>query len=215
MIHHLLVIFLSGYSFISYSMDDPELISSAKNDIRRYVGLNNPYHVTQLLARFGKYLSQEEKDKHLHRCALWGRCRITPQLLALGANPKLQLLGCRCTNLPCTCEQESLLHIAASRGNLKEVEALLEHGAEPNALSQNLETPLMKACRTKALYFQRGARRWVGCYVAIIQKLLEYGANASLVNKTGNTALQIAQMEIANPQYRQAIVNCFTIQKIS
>lgn len=79
------------------------------------------------------------------------------------------------------------LHYAALAGDLKVIAVLLEHAAYIDALSPNKTTPLMMAVRSGNL--------------AALQLLLDEGADASLINSMGlsalDFALQLEQKEIA------------------
>lgn len=68
------------------------------------------------------------------------------------------------------------LHYAASSGATKIVELLLRAGANPNALSPNKTTPLMMAAG--------------GGHASTVKLLLDNGANATLRNEVGMTALE-------------------------
>lgn len=71
------------------------------------------------------------------------------------------------------------LHIAAYYGLLEQAEILLDYGAAINWKSNNGNTPLMQAAESK--------------HFGMIDLLLKYGADSTLENKAGKTALAIVQ----------------------
>lgn len=80
---------------------------------------------------------------------------------------------------------KTALHTAAKAGFSKTIAALIEHGADMNARDAADETPLFDAVRSTI--------RKTDKKIAAVQTLLASGADASAVNKKGDTALTIAQ----------------------
>jgi ankyrin repeat protein len=72
------------------------------------------------------------------------------------------------------------LHVAAVRGDLEELEALLAAGANPGARGELGNTPLHEAVG-------QGHR-------AIAERLLKAGADRHVANDNGLTPLQLAEM---------------------
>lgn len=75
---------------------------------------------------------------------------------------------------------DTMLHIAAWRGAIEDIEALIFLGADVNAVGDLGNTPLHEA----AMSGQLGAAK----------KLLELGADASLKNEFEQTALEVAEL---------------------
>ena len=211
-------------SCISYTMDSQTenpcsklSLAQAKKEIGHCINLEYSFPLKQLLQQFGSQLSEKVKDHYLFNC--YARPSIAPLFLALGANANLhRQCGCKKAAwsglLTDSCKYESILHLAAETGNSGVVKALLEYKAQVNAINAQNETPLMKASRIRATNFTGSSTRYIEDYIEIIEHLVAAGADATLVNRASKTALQIAHIEITNPQKRQIIVNCLTCQKI-
>ena len=75
---------------------------------------------------------------------------------------------------------DTLLHAAAVRGKLQDIEVLVASGAVVNAVGDLGNTPL-----------HHGASRGM---VDIVKKLLESGADVGIKNEFGQTALDIAEL---------------------
>lgn len=206
------------FLFVSLCCLGMEEISlpKAKKEIGHFINLGQSLPVEKLLVLFGPQLTQKEKDHYLFNC--YARPTIAPLFLALGANANLHR-DCGCKNaawsgLPNGCKHESILHLAAETGNSDVVKVLLEYKAKINALNAQNETPLMKACLIRATNFNRGSLRHIEDYIEIIKHLVYAGADVTLKNKAGKTALEIAQTEITNAKEREIIVNFLSCQKI-
>ena len=78
-----------------------------------------------------------------------------------------------------------LIHEAARRGHVDAVQALLQRGADLNAVDQMGRTALMDAA-------------WEG-HPAVVKALLEAGADATIENAGGGTALKVAMRKKGNP----------------
>lgn len=78
----------------------------------------------------------------------------------------------------------TLLHVAASFGNAKNCEVLLAHGANPNALNHNGETPLHLAVK-----FQQTSVAHESS-VHVVDALLAGGADPGSIDSQGKTPLQ-------------------------
>ena len=108
----------------------------------------------------------------LHKVAFEGQtpAHLVPRLLAAGARLDAEAGGFR-----------QPLHYAAFTGNLRAVEALLQHGADVNVADDwNGESPLHLACR------EAGA---VDRKLAAIKALLEAGADPKAANNDGRQPL--------------------------
>ena len=79
---------------------------------------------------------------------------------------------------------ERPLHVASTRGNMEEIAALIEAGAEVNAPGELGNTPLHEAV--------------VQGHLQAIQFLLDYGASPSAKNESGETPLDIARQTNRN-----------------
>lgn len=191
-------------------------LAQAKDKISTAIAFDESYDLKILLQLFGPQISKEEKNKHLLNC--YARPYSAPLILALGANPNVHN-NCECRFIfdnPNNCKKYSILHEAAERGNPGVVEALLDFKAHVDAVEKDTqETPLMKACRIKAIYYSRGDARSLGNYLYLIRKLIDVGANLKLTNNAGKTARQIAQTEIQDPKARKIVVDFLSCQKIS
>lgn len=74
--------------------------------------------------------------------------------------------------------QDSLLHVAAARGNAEVVKLFLDHGAQVNRQNRDGDTPLHAA---------------VACgQVAVCNVLMAHGAQVNRANRDGNTPLHTA-----------------------
>lgn len=184
----------------------------AKREIQTCIGFDKAGTLEPLLEEWGSHMSQQEKNEFLLDC--YARPNVAPLILALGCNPNVHE-KCQCwPGIPNTCKKVSILHVAAERGNPLVAKALLAYDALVDAIdSENEETPLMKACRVVQINGYRGDNRYISHYCWTITYLLRAGADVSLKNKAGKTALQIAQ-EIADPHHRTCIVNLLPLQKI-
>lgn len=80
------------------------------------------------------------------------------------------------------------LHYAAARGKTATVKTLLEHKADPNALDQNGESPLLFLLQNSAKLNPSGAG-----LPETIKALIKGGANPKLKTKDGQNALQLAK----------------------
>lgn len=72
------------------------------------------------------------------------------------------------------------IHVAAVRGNLDELNALLDGGADVNAIGEKGHTPLHEAVGQE--------------HVAAVQLLLARGARMDVKNKWGSTPMDVARM---------------------
>ena len=77
------------------------------------------------------------------------------------------------------------LHSASNWGYPETVQILLNHGADVNAIDENLETPLHFAAR-------RGHEK-------VVEILLKHGARKYFTNNKGQTPLQLAEFFKDNP----------------
>lgn len=195
-----------------YSLLTPE---KAEKKINSAIGFDSAYKAKLLLDLFGSQLSQEKKNNFLLSC--YARPQIAPMLLALCANSNVHMkcacLHARWSGLPNSCKQESILHCAASSGNYGVVEALLKYNTIVDALDIDGETSLMKACRINATYCNRGDYRSIYQYIGIIRILVKHGADGTLKNSAGKTALEIAQ-EISDVAVRILITQELKPNKI-
>jgi len=87
---------------------------------------------------------------------------------------------------------EKLLYSAAQRGDADLVAERLSWGIDPNCTSPHGRTPLIANIRGP---FPR---------VAVVQTLLKHGADASLMDHKGLTALDYARRKLARLQFRPA-----------
>ena len=93
---------------------------------------------------------------------------------------------------------EAPLHRAVKKGNIETSQLLLEWGANVDHMTNNSETPLMYACRFKQK-------------IELIQLLIKYGANLELINKEGESHIDICRnsnasssiLKLVHPVYRQ------------
>lgn len=192
-------------------------LADAKKKIATAVGFDESYDLEILIQLFGAQLSQQEKNENLLNC--YARPHSAPLILALGADANVHN-DCKCissvlSGFPNSCKKYSILHEAAERGNPGVVRALLAHGANVDHLdTEKQETPLMKTCRLQQIDGYRGDNRYISHYYWTIVYLLQAGADTSLKNKAGKTAIQIAQTEIADLRHREIIVKCLSNKKI-
>ena len=95
---------------------------------------------------------------------------------------------------------ETPLHRAVKKGNIETSQLLLEWGANIDHMTNNSETPLMYACRFKQKF-------------ELIQLLIKNGANLELINKEGESHLDICRnsnasssiLKLVHPVYRQLV----------
>lgn len=104
----------------------------------------------------------------LHHAAVGGHVETVQMLLEKGA--MLEWVGSR---------GESALYLAASKGHADVVKVLLEAGADPNRASATQTTPLHKAAMEGDL--------------ATVNLLLEAGADVKAEDRSGRTALDLAE----------------------
>jgi ankyrin repeat protein len=72
------------------------------------------------------------------------------------------------------------LHVACTRGNLEEVDALIVGGSNLNAKGEDGFTPMHRAAAQG--------------HVAVVKRLLDAGASPNIVNDDGRTALEVAAL---------------------
>lgn len=124
--------------------------------------------------------------------------------------------------VPCGQSRSTALHVACDQVDReKSVQMLLEHGAKVDALDYYGQTPLANAASDDGtivavkLLLDHGAainyqnlhsefgsntalhRAANGAAPAVVKLLLERGADATLVNSDGKTALQLAEDDVA------------------
>lgn len=94
------------------------------------------------------------------------------------------------------------LHYAASRGHIAMMRLLLDKSAYIDAESPNGNTPLMMAA-----YYSKSP--------LAVKLLLEEGADPTLTNKNGNTALDLAQsaQQTQSAAYIQAFVQAWNLKE--
>jgi ankyrin repeat protein len=84
------------------------------------------------------------------------------------------------------------IHESARRGHVDAVQALVERGADLNAVDQMGRTALMDAA-------------WEG-HPAVVKALLEAGADATIENAGGGTALKVAMRKKGNPEAQGEVI---------
>jgi ankyrin repeat protein len=108
---------------------------------------------------------------------------VDPRLAAVNAKYRLhpEFLGLDLVdpNQPGAVD-DTLLHLAARKGAVEDIEILAAAGAEINAIDDLGNAPLHQAA-------MRGQ-------VASIKKLLDLGDNRDVANKFGQTALTVAEL---------------------
>ena len=108
---------------------------------------------------------------------------VDPRLAAVNAKYRLhpEFLGLDLVdpNQPGAVD-DTLLHLAARKGAVEDIEILAAAGAEINAIGDLGNAPLHQAA-------MRGQ-------VASIKKLLDLGANRDVANEFGQTALTVAEL---------------------
>ncbi|GCC52565.1 hypothetical protein SanaruYs_28020 [Chryseotalea sanaruensis] len=97
---------------------------------------------------------------------------ITSLLLRQGAN----------INTGDSSRGDTLLHVAASKGHVNLISILLNSGHKLNVQDKEGDTPLIKACKMNK--------------IEAVKKLLEHGADLSLVNERGESAMTHAVSNI-------------------
>lgn len=186
-------------------------LAVAKDRISIAIAFDESYDLKILLQLFGNQLSQEEKNEHLLNC--YARPHSAPLILGLGADANVHN-ECKCissalSGFPNSCKKYSILHEAAERGNPGVVKALLEHGAHIDPIDKEKEeTALMKACRLNQIGGYRGNRRYIDAYYWTVTYLVQNGADTTLKNKAGKTAIEIAQEDISDLKHREIIIRC-------
>ena len=146
--------------------------------VRKY--LNDTDHVIDINWRGGD-LGQSA----LHAACFWDNVDIIKILLDHGADIDLPTL--RYKNTP--------LMLACDYARLKTIKLLLNHGANVNARNNVGESPLHRACNDDWSYYVSSttnssnddAKTRLEC----VEELIAYGADASIENKNGETALDI------------------------
>ena len=81
-------------------------------------------------------------------------------------------------------ELNKKLIYTSARGNTEQVRELLDAGADPNIISEDSETALMRLAR-------RG-------HTGLMKALIRHGADITIKNHAGNTALDILRMNCRN-----------------
>lgn len=171
----------------------------AKKMLDNAISLNIVDSAEAVLSRTDfQALPQVQKDNYFLQCGF--RPQIAALLVAIGANPNTHftsMLGvsqCDCfiPGREKYCMQRTRLHDAAQRGDVNNVQILLElPNINANARDYKQQTPLILASRIA--YVRYGSQhRTIKHYLAIIELLIQHGANKELVNKRGKTATQIA-----------------------
>jgi uncharacterized protein len=85
-------------------------------------------------------------------------------------------------------DQDEALTRAASEGDVRQVQALLDEGVDVNARDKAGGTALMRASVTG--------------HADIVRRLLDKGVNVNSTNKDGRTALMLASREVTGPHLR-------------
>lgn len=131
------------------------------------------------------------------------------RLLANNANPYALVLPVS-AYLETSVEHRpnTILNLAIKQTNPEALELLLQSGANPNYTPEPyLPTPLMAAANTHP-FSEWNFHRNIGSTTAphVIPMLIKYGANPSLVNSQGQTALIIAAQN-SGPEILQALID--------
>jgi ankyrin repeat protein len=111
-------------------------------------------------------------------------------LVNAGANPNVHIP----INNSNSLEKKSLktaLHITSASYSSRVVKILLQHGANPNSIDLNGNTPLHEAV------FNRD--------IDVAKFLIDKGANVNKKNKEGNTPLDLSYDKYANPMIAQLL----------
>lgn len=217
-------LFLLFIASISFSMDSHSQylkaeyqklsLEKAKIEIERNIRAHDADKVKMLLELFGNKLSQQEKDSYFFDC--YRSPRLVSCFLDIGADVNIHY-DCKQSQhseLSNPCTQENMLHMAADVKNYDLIKILLKYNPLINALDNQQETPLMKACAQRVYTMtQGGHKKYIPLSIDLILDLIEAGANRSLTNESGKTALQIAQTEIVDLEQRQIIVELLTCKK--
>lgn len=101
---------------------------------------------------------------------------VVKKLIESGADPNTKLAQIPDQSDP----QQTLLHVAAFRGDLRAIQFLLDKGADVNAKAADGHTPLHLAA--------------VANHVDVIKLLLEYHADVNAADQYGDTPLHFAAM---------------------
>lgn len=147
---------------------DPNLIEEERGSTGLIVALHegsmNVFNVLVNAPNIDLEATARNGDNALMVAAYKGNTAAVKTLLAKGVS----------VNRP----NWTALHYAAASGNNQIIQMLLNQGAHLNALSPNKTTPIMMAA-------------WEG-HIFSVKLLLDSGADASLRNEAGLTALDIA-----------------------
>jgi len=115
-------------------------------------------------------------DTPLHVATYSDSVEVVELLLSRGADVQL-----------CNDNESTALHIAAGSGHLDSVRALVNTGANVNALDKNFRSPLHLAAGPHQYYFKP-----LSSYKSTIDFLIENGADPTLVDRYGETPMQLA-----------------------
>lgn len=149
-----------------------------------FFATGTPLHIaasknsTDLVELFIKYhanvnLRNEWGETPLHVAAYYGANESLIDALVMAGASVNKTNGLNSWTAP-----GSPLHIAAQRGHLNSIKALLKNGAEINLLNEKDETAVMMAVKNDQ--------------IAVLKLLLEHSPNLRLVNEGGQTVLDMA-----------------------